>query len=347
MNPNPYLPLIGITMGDPLGIGPEIIVKTLQQPDLYTICRPLVIGDARVLGQAAKLIGSPVKILTVKDSASHASHHEQINLLPVSDLPVDCASLSGPTRETGAAMQAYIIKGIDLAMEKKIDALVTAPITKTAMKLAGSDFHGHTELLAHRTKTDRFAMMMAGDSLKVVLVTIHISLAQVPEQLTVEKIFQTIALTHEDLKNRFGIGQPKIGVAGLNPHAGEDRLFGSEEETLIIPAIDKARAALMDATGPYPPDTIFFKARQGAFDAVVCMYHDQGLIPFKLVHFSDGVNTTLGLPIIRTSVDHGTAYDIAWQGKADPTSLNAAIRMAALQAGHTYDHENSDSAGRG
>ncbi|MBU2455299.1 MAG: 4-hydroxythreonine-4-phosphate dehydrogenase PdxA, partial [Proteobacteria bacterium] len=210
--------------------------------------------------------------------------------------------------------------------------LVTCPITKTALKLAGSQFHGHTEMLAHRTNTQEYAMMLAGKKLKVVLVTIHIPISQVSASLTTENIIEKIRLTHFSLKNRFNIKAPKIAVAGLNPHSGEASMFGHEEEDIIAPAVRLAKKEGLDIHGPLPPDTVFFQAVNAKYDAVVCMYHDQGLIPFKLIHFKDGVNTTLGLPIIRTSVDHGTAYDIAWHGIADPSSLTEAIKMAAFQA---------------
>ncbi|OGR50296.1 MAG: 4-hydroxythreonine-4-phosphate dehydrogenase PdxA, partial [Desulfobacula sp. RIFOXYB2_FULL_45_6] len=234
--------------------------------------------------------------------------------------------------ETGIAMQEYVTRGIDLALSRKIDGLVTCPITKKALNLAGSEFHGHTELLAHRTGTKEYAMMLAGKMLKVVLVTIHIPLAQVPAALSREGIIEKIRLTHTSLKKRFNIQKPRIAVAGLNPHSGEASMFGREEEDIIIPAVRSSQKEGFDVHGPLPPDTVFYHAVQGRYDVVVCMYHDQGLIPFKLIHFKDGVNTTLGLPIIRTSVDHGTAYDIAWKGIADPSSLMEAVKMAAFQA---------------
>jgi 4-hydroxythreonine-4-phosphate dehydrogenase len=255
-----------------------------------------------------------------------------LNLIEITPIDPALSDLQAPTAQTGRAMQDYILKGIDLALDNRISGLVTCPITKTALKLAGSQFHGHTELLAHKTHTREYAMMMAGEALKVVLVTIHIPLSQVSGQLTQDRILKTVRLTHSALKERFCIENPKIAVAGLNPHSGEASMFGREEEDIIRPAVQQALAEKIQVTGPLPPDTVFYKAVNGHFDAVVCMYHDQGLIPFKLVHFKDGVNTTLGLPIIRTSVDHGTAYDIAWKGVADPSSLIAAIKMAAFQA---------------
>lgn len=325
-------PLIGITMGDPVGIGPEIIVKALSAPDLYTTCRPLIIGDKKVLSQAVRLLQSPLVVNPVDQIHQAEYSHGIVDILCVSDLDIRFAPGSRPTKETGAAMHDYIVKGVDLAQKKKIQAIATCPITKTAMKLAGSRFYGHTELIAHQTNTKAYAMMLAGNCLKVVLATIHIPVDSISSSLTIDNIVGTIRITHTALKNRFGIRVPRIAVAGLNPHAGEDTLFGNEEKDIISPAVREALDKGMNVQGPIAPDTVFYKAVNKQYDAVVCMYHDQGLIPFKLIHFKDGVNTTLGLPIIRTSVDHGTAYDIAWKGVADQTSLIEAIKMAAFQA---------------
>ncbi|MCP4114984.1 MAG: 4-hydroxythreonine-4-phosphate dehydrogenase PdxA [Desulfobacteraceae bacterium] len=329
---NAERPVIGITMGDPVGIGPEIIVSALEQPDLYSWCRPLVLGDQSVMERALALKASTLAIRRADTPENGRYDFGAIDLMPLSHLESKGLTPGAPTPETGRAMIDYITRGVDLAMDNQIQAIATCPITKTAMKLAESEFHGHTELIAHRTNTPKVAMMMAGDRLRVVLVTIHIPLAEVAPRLNREEIINTIRLTSNALTGRFGIKSPRIAVAGLNPHAGEDGMFGTEEEKIITPAVDQARKEGFNVSGPYPPDTLFFNAADGKFDAVVCMYHDQGLIPFKMIHFSDGVNTTLGLPIIRTSVDHGTAYDIAWKGVADPSSLVAAIRMAALQA---------------
>lgn len=323
-------------MGDPVGIGPEILIKALNNLDLYSICNPLVLGDIHVIKQAMNLLKCSFKINSIQTPEQGVYQFKTIDLMEYSNLHINCATLSEPTIETGKAMQNYIVKGIDLALNNQISGLVTCPITKTAMKLAGSKFHGHTELLADQTRTKDFSMMLAGDRLKVVLVTIHIPLSEVSGQLTCLNIFKTIHLTHTGLKNRFNIPSPRIGVAGLNPHSGESSMFGNEEATIIEPAIMKAKNMGWDVTGPLPPDTVFYQAINKKFDAVVCMYHDQGLIPFKLIHFKDGVNTTLGLPIIRTSVDHGTAYDIAWKGIADQTSLEQAIKMAAFQAKNQF-----------
>ncbi len=221
----------------------------------------------------------------------------------------------------------YIKKAVSLAREGEIDAIVTAPINKEGLNKAGFKFSGHTELLAHLTKTENYAMMLVGGPLRVVLVTTHLPLSKVSLSLSRKKIYQTIRLTWNNMKY-FGVKKPRIGVAGLNPHAGEEGLFGKEEKKFIIPAVKKAKKKGIRVEGPISPDTIFHRALKGEFDCVVCMYHDQGLIPLKMFAFDRGVNVTLGLPIIRTSVDHGTAYEIAGRGMANPQSLIEAIKLA-------------------
>lgn len=330
-------PVIAITMGDPAGIGPEIIASALASSSIYQICNPVVIGDSRIMQRAVEVRKNSVQIHEISSLSQALFSHGTIDLLNLSELPWESVNPRNPSGQTGQAMIDYINRAVDLAISREVAAMVTAPVTKTAMKMAGSRFHGHTELIAHRTGTEDYAMMLAGEKLKVVLVTIHIPLSEVPGSLTVESILRTVRIAGSALKYNFGIAKPVIAVAGLNPHAGEESMFGSEEERIIIPAVARAREAQFnsgefDVEGPFPPDTIFYHAAQGKYDCVICMYHDQGLIPFKLLHFSDGVNTTLGLPIIRTSVDHGTAYDIAWQNRADHSSLVQAIRMAVWQA---------------
>lgn len=332
-------PVIGITLGDPLGIGPEILIKALQAHGLYRVCRPLVLGDPSVLKLALTRFEGSMQLNPVTGPEQGIYKSGCLDLMAVSDMAATMSDLAVMTPRIGRAMTDYIHTGVDLALEHRIAALVTCPITKTGMKLAGSPFHGHTELIAHLTGARKFAMMLAGDTLKVVLVTIHIPLSRVPKALTIDKIVDTIFLTRSALKQRFNIPNPRLAVAGLNPHAGEDGLFGTEELQIIAPAVHAARRSGMDIQGPLPPDTVFNFAMNTGCDAVICMYHDQGLIPFKLIHFKDGVNITLGLPIIRTSVDHGTAYDIAWQGKADPTSLVQAVRMAVFQARNRTDRD--------
>jgi 4-phospho-D-threonate 3-dehydrogenase / 4-phospho-D-erythronate 3-dehydrogenase len=325
-------PVIGITMGDPIGIGPEILIKALSSPDVYDICKPLIIGDEFIIRKACDLLKSPLILNRINSVKSACFISGTIDLISVSQCDVQTINFSSPSKDTGKAMLNYIIKGVDMALNNDISAMVTCPITKTALKLIKSKFHSHTELIADRTNTKQYAMMLAGDRLKVVLVTIHIPVTKVSMNLTIENIIKIIRLTGKSLVDRFGIDTPKIAVAGMNPHAGEDGMFGHEEDETISPAVRLARKEGYDVFGPLPPDTVFYHASQGRYDAVVCMYHDQGLIPFKMIHFKDGVNTTLGLPIIRTSVDHGTAYDISWKGIADPSSLIEAIKMAVFQA---------------
>jgi len=325
-------PLIGITMGDPVGVGPEILCMALDYTEIYDSARPVVIGDPEIMNMAAGIARTGLKIRAVDDLQTAVYEPGVINLFPASGLCGDAHKWGEPSAETGRAMIGYIESGIDMAKSGQIDALVTCPINKAAMKLAGGTYPGHTEMLAQRTAAREYAMMMAGSRLRVVLVTIHKALREVPAALDENRIATVIRLTHQALGSRFGIAGPRIAVCGLNPHAGEAEMFGHEEARVIRPATAAAASQGILATGPHPADTVFYQSVNGAYDAVVCMYHDQGLIPFKMVHFHDGVNTTLGLPIIRTSVDHGTAYDIAGKGIADPGSLMAAIEMAADHA---------------
>ena len=335
-------PIIGITMGDPAGIGPEIIVKALNHPQIQKTCRPVVIGDRAIMEKAIALAGVPLSLCPITHPDQITDRQGALHLIENSTLTPDAASLIRPTAETGRAMEDYILTTVDFARNGSISAMVTGPITKTGLRMAGSAFHGHTELIASRTDTPNYAMMLAGDRLKVVLVTIHMPLSGISAALTTPEVIRIIQLTHASLKSRFGIESPRLAVAGLNPHAGEDGMFGPEEHEIIAPAIAKARSENIRISGPLPPDTVFYHAVNGQFDAVVCMYHDQGLIPFKLTHFEDGVNTTLGLPIIRTSVDHGTAYDIAWKGTANAASMIAAIDMAVFQAVNSRESLNDD-----
>jgi 4-hydroxythreonine-4-phosphate dehydrogenase len=327
-------PIIGITMGDPVGLGPEIILLALCNPAIYEVCKPLVLGDLRILTAAKQCTHSNLHIESVKDPDSGTYNFGSIDVLNLSEIDPNKISWGNPTVQTGKAMIHYIQVASDLAIQRRIAAMVTCPINKTAMQLAGFPYNGHTELLAERTKSDNYAMMFAGDRLRVVLATIHVPLRDVPSILSKQKILLTIKLTWQTLRERFGFKTPRIAVAGLNPHAGEGGMFGNEEKDIITPAIDQARNERIDVIGPEPPDTLFYHAAKGHYDVVVSMYHDQGLIPFKLMHFNNGVNITIGIPIIRTSVDHGTAYDIAGTGIADPGSLIAAINMAVQQAAY-------------
>ena len=320
------LPL-GITMGCPVGIGPEIILRFLAQAGPGLVRWPVVIGDKGVLRRCGAALGIGIPVVEWQPGAP--CQPQALNVLSLSDLG-EGLRWGNPTPETGRAMGRYIEEAVRLVQGNQLAGLVTCPIGKAALKAGGYRFPGHTEMLAELCQAHDFAMMMAGATLKVTLVTIHQALAEVPGAITKEAVLRMIGITGRALRDDFGIPRPRLAVAGLNPHAGEGGMFGDEEQRVIGPAVAEGRGAGWLVEGPFPPDTVFHKAAAGQFDAVVCMYHDQGLIPFKLLHFSDGVNVTLGLPMVRTSVDHGTAYDIAGKGLAEPTSLAAAVAMAEV-----------------
>jgi 4-hydroxythreonine-4-phosphate dehydrogenase len=325
-------PLLAVTMGDITGIGPEIIIKALADPGLYDISRPLVIGDLQALVRARKICGVKVDLHPV--TAPREGHYQPgvVDILVLSRLAPETVVFGQPTPASGAAMVEYILTAVDLAQSGRVAAVVTAPISKAAMHLGGYRYPGHTELLAERCQTDNFAMMLAGGEFRVVLATIHCALREVPNRLSQAELLRLFHLTTKALQRDFGIATPCLGVAALNPHASEGGLFGDEEARIIAPAVQAGREQGLHLVGPLPADTIFVRHQRGEFAAVVVMYHDQGLIPLKLLHFGDAVNVTLGLPIIRTSVDHGTAYDLAGTGQADPGSLKAALRLAAQMA---------------
>ncbi|MBW2563597.1 MAG: 4-hydroxythreonine-4-phosphate dehydrogenase PdxA, partial [Deltaproteobacteria bacterium] len=280
-NMKKYRPIIGITMGDPVGIGPEIILSALINPLIYEVCRPLVVGDMERL----KVLKSNLKFNAVKDPKPGVYQCGCVDVFSTFKLDPGQTLWAEPTTLTGEAMVSYITSATDMALQGRIDAMVTCPINKQAMHMAGYFYNGHTELIAEKTRSTDFAMMLAGDKLRVVLVTIHIPLKDVPLVLSKEKILQTIIITGSSLSKRFGIENPRIAVAGLNPHAGEGGMFGDEEVRIILPAVNLAKSKGFDVLGPYPPDTIFYHAKKGLYDAVICMYHDQGLIPFKMIHF--------------------------------------------------------------
>ena len=333
------VPIIGITLGDPSGIGPEIIVKALSDPELYKTCLPVVLGDPGALALSLKGKGEP-SIHVVSHPSEAKGGPGQIDLMAVSRLKKDRMIPGKPTTEGGKAMVAYILKAVEMLQQGDLSAMVTCPISKALMQEAGYAFEGHTELLAHLTGSKDYIMMLAGDRLRVTLVTIHCALKDVPDLLNQENVYKTIAITSNALRDDFGLKHPRIAIAALNPHAGESGLFGSEDEVYITPAVKKAQEDGYNVEGPFPADTLFHRAANGQFDVVVAMYHDQGLIPLKLLHFSDAVNVTLGLPIIRTSVDHGTAYEIAGRGIADPSSLRAAIGTAVLMAANRAEKKS-------
>ncbi len=316
---------LAITMGDPGGIGPEIIVKALCSSGALD-CTPIVIGDKTVMEEALMLLNLPGRLRLIKspeESEPSTGMMEMIDAHLIRDF-----EKGRPTALGGKACAGYIKKAVELSLDKKFDGVVTAPISKEALRMAGMKWPGHTEMLAELTGTRDYAMMLGGGPLKVVLVTIHTPLRKVPESITRSRVLKTIRLARKAC-DMLGLSNPRIAVAGLNPHAGESGLFGDEEIKEIMPAVSDARKEAIPVSGPFPPDTVFHAAYQGDFDMVVCMYHDQGLIPLKMIAFDTGVNVTVGLPIIRTSPDHGTAYDIAWKGVADPASMREAIKVAS------------------
>ncbi|MBM4033830.1 MAG: 4-hydroxythreonine-4-phosphate dehydrogenase PdxA [Planctomycetes bacterium] len=319
-------PAIAVTMGDPAGVGPEVVAKALADERVRAACRAVVFGDEAALREAASRLGLP----TGWDEA----WAQVVDLggcpLPAMGAPPGLLFAARPTREGGAASLRYIEEAVKATRGGTVTAIATGPINKQAIAMAGSPFAGHTDLLAHLLGVEQPVMMLVGGRLRVALVTHHIRLAEVPDALSTEAIVATARVLDASLRRFFGVPKPRLAVCGLNPHASDGSRFGDEELRLIEPAVAQLRHAGINARGPVPPDTCFHRAVHGReFDAVIAMYHDQGLIPLKLLAFDDAVNVTLGLPIIRTSVDHGTAYDIAGRGLASPNSLIAAILLAA------------------
>jgi len=319
-----------VTMGDPTGIGPELIIKALLAGAFATLRHPVtVIGDINVLARAAAIfaVATSSSRQTEEEYLLHCGAHS-IKVINRSQLDPGRIVYGSPDEDCGRAMAAYIEYAVAACLRDEAAGIVTCPINKAAINAAGSHFPGHTELLAERCGCAKVVMMLAGSKLRVCLVTTHLAYTQVPAALTSAEILSTIRITAASLQTQFGIENPRIAVLALNPHAGENGLFGDEEARMIAPAIAAAKAAGINADGPHSADTLFHFAARGSHDAVVCMYHDQGLIPLKLLHFDDAVNVTLGLPIVRTSVDHGTAYNLAGTGKANIASLEAALAMA-------------------
>ena len=348
---------LAITMGDPGGVGPEIILKALNSSEVRNCCAPIVIGDAGIIEDTFNLLKLPLKIKILQSPVESRHRKDTIELIdPGRKTISSAASLhfpalrrirwgkekggqggifrgeifpkSKPTTAGGEACVSYIRKAVELALNKQVDGIVTAPISKEALKMAGFAWPGHTEMLAGLTKTKDYAMMLVGGHLRVILVTIHTALKNVPGLITKQRVIKTIRLAKKACA-MLKIRNPRIAVAGLNPHSGEAGIFGDEEIKKIIPAIKSVAKEGIPVSGPYPPDTIFHKAYKGEVDIIVCMYHDQGLIPLKMIAFDTGVNVTVGLPFVRTSPDHGTAYDIAWRGAANPSSMIEAIKLAA------------------
>ncbi len=328
-------PIIAVTMGDPAGIGPEIILKALADPAIKKVSRPLVLGDWGVLQRARSRRSQNPQLICWQPGQqllpmlNHPTAHV---VCPLSALNARQSRPGRPSKQGGHGAFRYIRVAAKLALSKVVDAIATAPISKSILIDAGYNYPGHTELLAELSRTAECRMMLMGAKLRVVPVTGHVAFTRVARNLTRENIQITLELTQRGLKNFFGIARPRIAVAALNPHGGEEGIFGDEEIEVIAPAVRQARRKGIAATGPFPADSLFHHAARGDYDAVVCMYHDQGLIPLKLHHFFGGVALTLGPPFIRTSVDHGTAYDIAGTGKADATSMKEAILLAARLA---------------
>lgn len=335
-------PTIGISMGDPAGIGPEICVKALSERSVYERCKPLVAGDAGVMKLATQMLHSDLKINAIRNPEEAGFKFGTIDVIDLQNVQTHDLQYGEVSAMSGNAAFEAVREVIRLAMEHRLDATVTAPLNKESIHKAGHHFSGHTEIYAHYTGTTKYAMLLADDGLRVIHTSTHVSLRKACDLCTKTRVSEVITLLH-DACRRFGIEQPRIAVAGLNPHAGENGLFGDEEINEIIPAITDARQKGYIVEGPIPPDTMFVKAVQGKFDGCVAMYHDQGHIPFKLEGFKwdnekqtmksvKGVNITLGLPIIRTSVDHGTAFEIAGKGIASPDAMLVAIDYAILMA---------------
>lgn len=330
--------IVGITMGDPAGIGPEVTVKALAKKEFYKDIIPVVYGDIDPIKDALSFCHLDFKIRTIKEPSEALGIYGTIDLIPLDVVKFGQWKYKTVSEISGKSSFAYIVKAIDDAMKKKIQAVVTGPINKESLHLAGYNYSGHTEIFAEFTNTKKYAMLLMSPTLKVIHVTTHVSLRDACNLIKKDRVLEVIKLANSSMK-QFGIKKPRIAVAGLNPHSSEDGLFGFEEQKEITPAIDEAKKDGIDVVGPVPPDTVFVKAIGGQFDIVVAMYHDQGHIPLKLSGFKidpltgqytslSGVNCTFGLPIIRTSVDHGTAFGKAGEGRASEDSMVDAIKAA-------------------
>ncbi|MHC4267084.1 MAG: 4-hydroxythreonine-4-phosphate dehydrogenase PdxA [Planctomycetota bacterium] len=328
--------VIGVTMGDPSGIGPEVILKALSSQGIRTAAKYVIIGCEKTFSRTADSLGISDSLHVLRNDASYLNVESRfandINLLDLDNVSIHDAIDHKPLPECGRASVEYVLKGIDLALEEKIDALVTSPMSKEAVTKAGFGFGGHTELLKEKTSVENVVMFMVGKGLRISFVTTHLSINDVSGFITQESVFSTIQITATGLKTFFGISRPKIAVCGLNPHCGDGDRFGTEEREIIVPAIKHAREIGIDCHGPLSSDTVFNRALKGEFDVVVVQFHDQGTIPIKMHAFDSGVNITFGIPIIRTSPTHGTAFDIAGKGIANPGSMIEAIKVAIMMA---------------
>ena len=339
-------PVLAITMGDAAGIGAEIAVKALEKKEIYDRCIPVVIGDYEPMAEAVEFTNSGLKINRIEDPVQAKGELGTIDMIDMGFLEPRGWEYKKVSAKTGGASYHYIVKGIELAMDGSVHAVVTGPINKEAFNAAGYHFAGHTEIFAHHTHCNNYAMMLTSKDLRVIHCTTHVSMREACDRVTKERVLNVIKLADEALR-LMGIEDPKIGVAGLNAHCSENGLFGDEEQKWIIPAVEQANAEGYHVDGPVPPDTVFVKALAKQYDIVVAMYHDQGHIPLKLSGFKlnletnryesmSGINTTVGLPVIRTSVDHGTAFGKAGEGRANEESMVEAIDLAIIMANNKF-----------
>ena len=335
-------PILGISMGDPGGIGPEITAKALNEKNIYELARPLVVGDCRVMEDVLRFTDVNLTLNPVRKPQEARGVQGSMDILDLKNMPLDSLKYKEVTAEQGRASFEYVAKIIELAMERDIDGTVTGPINKAAIHAAGHQYAGHTEIYAALTGTRDYSMMLTHGNFRITHVSTHVSLREACDRVKKDRVLRVIDLTWDALQN-FGVPRPRIGVAGLNPHCGEGGMFGHEDDEEIIPAVESARRKGYDVEGPIPADTVFSKMKGGMYDAVVVMYHDQGHIPMKFLGFQydektgqwgemSGVNVTLGLPIVRTSVDHGTAFGKAGEGRANPQSMIEAIQLGAMLA---------------
>jgi len=325
------LPIVAITLGDPAGTGSEIILKALGQPDVRALGRMLIVGDAATLDRAQTYTGTQLRLRAVSSPEAARFDSDVLDVLDLKNVDLAGLAVGKVSPMAGHAAYEYVKTAAELALAGRVDAIVTSALNKAALNAAGHHFDGHTGLLAEVCKAPGATMMLVADKLRVTHVSTHVSLRQAIDRVRPERILKVLQLTHDAVR-RLGIEKPKLAVAGLNPHAGEGGLFGDEEEKYIAPAIAQARTLGLDASGPWPGDTVFFRTLQGEFDGAVAMYHDQGHVAAKMLGIWRGVNVTLGLPIIRTSVEHGTDFSNAGTGRGDPRSLIEAIKLAAILA---------------
>ena len=337
-------PVIGITMGDPASIGPEIALKALLEDRVRSICRPIIVGDAEVFKQIAIRLNLPIEVHSISKVSDAEFKVGQADVYDLKNTDLSKITFGEVSAEAGEASFQSIKKVIDLALQGELSATVTGPINKKSINEAGHQFAGHTEIYAHYTNTQKYAMLLVEENLRVIHVSTHVSLRKACDLVKKDRILEVTELLHNGLKS-LGVSNLKIGIAGLNPHAGDSGLFGTEDDQEILPAVQEALKQGYDVEGPVPADTLFSKAVTGYYGGIVAMYHDQGHIPFKLTGFKwnaekkqmdsvKGVNITMGLPIIRTSVDHGTAFEIAGKGVASPDAMVLAIESAVQLAGN-------------